>query len=176
MMLFEAFPDDDQGGLTQKRAHLIRASSLASKAALLGLESFVELGPSEELARGRERAALLEDVFEAVLGAIAIDGGWQAAEDFVQRQFESDVDELDDRTLALANPKSALQEVAQGRCLALPEYRQIGSSGPDHHRSWVYEVIWEGEAIAMGEGRTKREAQQRAARRALIRLGLVPEE
>jgi ribonuclease-3 len=136
----------------------------------------VDLGRSEEASRGRERYALLEDVFEAAVGALFLDGGWDAAFDFVARQFEDDLDELDERTLTLANPKTALQEAAQGRGLPVPEYREVGATGPSHRRMWAFEVWWNGEEIARGEGRSKREAQQQAARRALIRLGLVPEE
>ena len=175
-ILFEEFPDDDQGQLTRKRVHLVRSERLAERAALLGLDGWVVLGPSEELAKGRERSALLEDLFEAVVGAIFLDGGWEAALDFVHDQFADDLDILDERTLALADPKSSLQEVAQARGLPLPEYRKIGVSGPDHRRLWVYEVVWDGEKVARGEGVSKREAQHQAARRALIRLGLVPDE
>ena len=175
-ILFEEFPDDDQGQLTRKRVHLVRSERLAERAALLGLDGWVVLGPSEELAKGRERSALLEDLFEAVVGAIFLDGGWQAALDFIHDQFADDLDNLDERTLALADPKSSLQEVAQARGLPLPEYRKVTVSGPDHKRRWVYEVVWDGETVAKGEGVSKREAQHQAARRALIRLGFLPEE
>jgi ribonuclease-3 len=175
-ILFEEFPDDDQGQLTRKRVHLVRSERLAERAALLGLDGWVVLGPSEELAKGRERSALLEDLFEAIVGAILLDGGWEAALDFIRDQFADDLDTLDERTLALADPKSSLQEVAQARGLSLPEYRKVGVSGPDHRRLWVYDVVWDGDVVARGEGVSKREAQHQAARRALVRLGLVPEE
>jgi ribonuclease-3 len=175
-MLFDEFPDDDQGVLTRKRVHLVRSERLAERAALLGLDGWVVLGTSEEMAHGRERSALLEDLFEAVIAAVALDGGWSAALDFIYEQFADELVNLDDRTLALADPKSSLQEAAQARGIRLPEYRKVGVSGPDHRRLWVYEVIWDGEEVARGEGVSKREAQHQAARRALVRLGLVPEE
>jgi ribonuclease-3 len=173
-LLFELFPRDDQGALTRKRVHLVRSERLAEQAALLGLDGWVEVGPSEEMSRGRERSALLEDLFEAVIGAIALDGGWEPAFEFIRNQLADDLEALDDRTLALADPKSSLQEEAQARGLPLPVYREVGSSGPDHKRLWVYIVIWDGEEVARGEGVSKREAQHQAARRALVRLGLVP--
>jgi len=173
LLLFRQFPDGDQGDLTRMRSHLARSETLSQKAALIGFDGFVEVGPSEQLGRGRERYTLLEDVYEAIIGAIAIDGGWEVAFDFVSRQFGEDIEEMDERTLTLANPKTALQEAAQAQGLPVPQYREVGGSGPDHHRQWVYEVTWDGEEIARGEGRTKREAQQQAARRAVIRLGLV---
>jgi len=175
-LLFESFPDDDQGLLTRKRVHLVRSERLAERAALLGLDGWVEVGPSEEKSRGRERTAMLEDLFEAVVGAIVLDGGWDVAYSFVGDQFAEDLGGLDERTLALADPKSSLQEAAQGRGLPLPEYRKVAVSGPDHSRRWAYEVIFDGDEIARGDGASKREAQQQAARRALVRLGLVPEE
>ena len=111
-----------------------------------------------------------------MIGAIVIDGGWSEARAFITRQLGDEVDGLDERTLVLANPKSALQEAAQGAGLALPEYKLIRKGGTDHMRLWVYTVDWDGDVVARGEGRSKRGAQQRAARRALVRLGLVPEE
>jgi ribonuclease-3 len=176
LMLFERFPDDDQGDLTRKRVHLVRSQRLAERAALLGLDGWVEVGQSLELGGGRESTKLLEDVFEAVIGAIAIDGGWREARAFVERQLGEEAETLDKRTLALANPKSELQEAAQAKGIELPEYRLVFKGGSDHHRLWSYAVIWDGDEVARGEGRSKRGAQQRAARRALVRLGLVPKE
>lgn len=176
LMLFERFPRDDQGDLTRKRTHLVRSERLAERASLLGLDGWVEVGSSLERGGGRGSTNLLEDVFEAVIGAIAIDGGWSEARAFVERQLGEEADALDERTLALANPKSALQEAAQAEGLRLPGYRLILEGGKDHERQWVYAVDWDGIEVARGEGRSKRGAQQRAARRALVRLGLVPEE
>ncbi len=175
-MLFDRFPGDDQGALTKKRTHLVRSERLAERAALIGLDGWVEVGQSLERGGGRESKNLLEDVFEAVIGAIVVDGGWRDARDFITRQLGEEIDGLDERTLALANPKSALQEAAQGQGLPLPEYKLIRKGGTDHLRKWVYTVTWDDEEVARGEGRSKRGAQQRAARRALVRLGLVPEE
>lgn len=176
LMLFQRFPKDDQGDLTRKRTHLVRSERLAERAALLGLDGWVEVGQSLERGGGRESSNLLEDVFEAVIGAIAIDGGWDEVQGFIMRQLGDEVDGLDERTLALANPKSALQEAAQAAGLPLPEYKLIRLGGTDHMRKWVYTVTWDGDEVARGEDRSKRGAQQRAARRALVRLGLVPED
>ena len=176
LMLFKRFPGDDQGDLTRKRTHLVRSERLAERAALLGLDGWVEVGQSLEWGGGRESSNLLEDVFEAVIGAIVIDGGWSEATAFITRQLGDEVDGLDERTLMLANPKSALQEAAQAEGLPLPEYKLIRKGGTDHMRLWAYTVDWDGEVVARGEGRSKRGAQQRAARRALVRLGFVPEE
>jgi ribonuclease-3 len=175
-ILYHRYPELDQGELTKMRAHVAQSVSLAAKAAELGLDRFVELGRSEEAALGWRRQALLEDVFESLIGALSLDAGWETALGFVEEQFGDELDGLDERTLALANPKTTLQEAAQARGLPLPVYRELACVGPDHDRQWVFAVDWDGEEIARGEGRSKREAQQRAARRALVRLGLVPEE
>lgn len=173
-MLYTSFPDHPEGRLTRMKAQLTRSRTLAAKALELGLDTLVEVGPSEEKAGGRRRRTLMEDVFEAVLGAIALDGGWEAARAFVGRVFSGDLPRLDDRLLMLADPKTALQEAAQARHLPLPEYREIEHRGPDHRRSWVFEVLWNGTPLARGEGSSKREAQEAAAQRGLDILGLVP--
>lgn len=173
LLLYEAHPEADEGLLTRMKSLLTRSSSLAAKAAELGLETLVTVGPSEEMSGGRRRSALLEDLFEAVVGALALDAGWERTLEFVRRCFRDDLAELDESVLRLADAKSALQEAAQGRGLPLPEYRQVGAGGPSHRTVWAFEVLWDGEVAARGEGRTKRDAQQQAARRALARLGLV---
>ena len=170
LMLYERFPDLDQGDLTRMRAHLARSSTLSEMAALLGLEKFVELGPSEQMSHGRERHSLLEDVFEAVIGAIALDGGWQAAFDFVHQQFAEDLEDLDERTLTLANPKTALQERIQARLRRTPRYRIVSTSGPPHALRFEVEVLIDGRVLGRGEGTNRKGAEQEAARQALDRL------
>lgn len=173
LMLFETYPQADEGLLTKMRAHLVRSASLAEKAAWLGLESWVRMSSGEERQHGRERSALLEDVFEAVVAALAIDGGWEVAFEFIKLQFREEISTLDERTLTLADAKSALNQAAQTRGLDLPVYSDHGGDGPDHRPRWSSRVSWDGREMARGEGPTKREAQQQAARRALARLGLV---
>jgi len=173
LLLFTKFPAKDEGELTRMKSQLIRSATLARKGAALGLEEAIELGAGEEKIGGRHRAALLEDVFEALVGAMALDAGWERVREFVESQFIGELDGLDERSLLIADPKTALQEAAQARRLPLPEYRQVSAAGPDHHPRWVFEVIWDGEKLARGEGGSKREAQRDAALRGLQRLGLV---
>ncbi len=171
-LLFRRFPDRDEGDLTKMKAYLVRSEKLASLAALLGLDGYVEMGWSEERAGGSRRTALLEDVLEAIIGALSLDGGWEAVRAFVEGLFEEEIRDLDDRTLKLADPKSALFEAAQARQLPQPEFRLVQEGGASG-RSWAFELIWDGKTVARGEGPTKRAAQAQASRRALIRLGLV---
>ncbi len=173
LLLYRQFPDADQGALTRMRSHLIRSRALAIQAAALGLDQLVEVGVGEQIERRNESSKLLEDVFEAVVGAVLLDGGFDAAFGFVERQLAEELEQLDERSLRLANPKTTLQEEAQARGLPAPSYRQVRASGPDHSKLWVFEVLWDGEEVARGEGRSKRDAQEQAARRALERLGLL---
>ncbi len=173
-LLYATFPDHDEGRLSRIKAQLTRSKTLASKALEFGLDTVVELGASEEKSGGRRRRTLMEDVFEAIVGAMALDGGWAAARAFVRRVFAEDLESLDERQLVLADPKTALQEAAQARRLPLPDYREIEHFGPDHQRRWVFELVWNGLPLTRGEGKTKREAQEDAARKGLTALGLVP--
>jgi ribonuclease-3 len=170
-MLMERFPRADEGALTRMRAHLTRSASLAQRALDIELDRYVEVGWSEEVSGGRQRQRLLEDLFEALVGAIERDGDWPAASAFVERRLRAAVEELDEDVLRQADPKSALQEVAQAKGLPLPVYREVAHTGPDHRLSWAFEVVWNGEVLARGEGVSKRSAQKEAARRALARLG-----
>ena len=171
-LLFERFPERDEGDLTKMKAYLVRSEKLAELAALLGLDGYVEMGWSEERAGGNRRTALLEDVLEAVIGALSLDGGWEVARGFVEELFEREIRDLDDATLRLADPKSALFEAAQARQLPQPEFRLVQEGGGSG-RPWAFELIWDGKTVARGEGPTKKAAQAQACRRALIRLGLV---
>ncbi len=173
-LLYERRPELDEGGLTRLKALLVRAETLAGLGRKLGLGEAAEVGRSEELAGGRARRALLEDLLEAVVGAVAVDGGWEAARALVDRLLGDVVATASLDDVAAADPKSALQEAAQARGLPLPEYREVRSWGPDHLRRFAFEVVWDGEVVARGEGRSKKEAQREAARRALVRLGLAP--
>ena len=169
-LLYERFPGLDEGDLTRMRSALVRSESLAGHGRALGLGEAARLGRSE--ADSRNRRALLEDLFEAVVGAIELDGGWEASFAFVQRRFSGVIESLGPEAVAMADPKTALQEAAQARGLALPVYRELGERGPGHRKVWRFEVLWNGRPVAEGEGRTKKAAQREAARRALERLGL----
>ncbi len=173
-MLFERFPELDEGRLTRLRSLLVRSVSLARMAAELDLGEVAQVGRSEQ--ESRDRPALLEDLFEAVVGAIELDGGWDAARRFIESCFKAVVSSLDPDDLLRADPKSALQEAAQARGIPLPEYRDLRATGPDHKTVWRVEVLWDGRPLTEGEGRTKKQAQKEAARRALQRLGILGPE
>lgn len=167
--LYEKFPDADEGLLTKARARLVNASSLAAHGRALGLGAHLILSRGEENSGGRERASALADAFEALLGAIFLDGGFDAAREFVLREFITDVDELD-LPAGIENPKGELQEWLQARSPTAPQYQLISAEGPDHNRQFVCAVLHDGAELARGSGKSKKAAESEAALAALKKL------
>jgi ribonuclease-3 len=131
----------------------------------------LRLGRGEEKTGGREKQTLLADAFEALVAAIYLDGGLEAAREVLRKAlFEQALEERGDR-MAESDRKSALQELLQGRGLPPASYRLAAETGPDHKKRFQIEVWASGKLLASGEGSTKKEAEQRAARKALERLG-----
>lgn len=171
--LFREFPDYDEGRKSKLKAWLVSARTLARLGARLGLGDFVLLGRGEEQSGGRGKQAILADSYEAVIAAIYLDGGLDAARRFVEREFADLLAEArahGDSFDLTADYKSALQEFLQGQGRSRPEYRVTGQTGPDHRKRFRVEVRLDGETLAAAEGRSKKEAAQRAARAALERL------
>jgi ribonuclease-3 len=164
--LYQRFPELDEGELTRLRSSLVRTEQLAEFARELGLGEVVLLGKGEAASGGRERVALLCDVFEAFVGAIYLDGGHEAVERFMEARFDRAVTRaLDDGSLI--DPRSRLQIWAQAELNATPRYTTVDFHGPDHAREFVVEVEV-GEALrTQGQGRSKQEAAQDAAARLL---------
>ncbi|MGE5234862.1 MAG: ribonuclease III [Acidobacteriota bacterium] len=163
-LLFERWPDASEGELTRARAALVRERSLAAVAEALGLPAALEVGSG---LRGGDQPSLLADACEAVLGALLLDGGWRRFTASVRRLLGPALAALDPAQLPLEEPKSTLQERAQQRGLPLPLYREVEVRGPEHGRTYVFEVEYDGRVLARGAGQSKRAAQQDAARRAL---------
>jgi len=166
--LFERWPGASEGELTRARAALVRERTLAALAERLGLAASLEVGSG--LAPNVVGPALLADALEALLGALLLDGGWRSFRAVVRRLVSPLVATLDPSRLAQEEPKSTLQELAQKRGLPLPIYREVEVRGPAHAQTFVYEVEFGREVLARGEGSSKKEAQQEAARVALESL------
>jgi len=168
--LLAAFPEWSEGQLSKSRARIVNAGSLEEAARRLKLGEHLRLGRGEEKTGGREKPALLADAFEAVIAAIYLDGGLGAARVALRNVlFEQALEERGE-SIADSDRKSALQEFLQARGRPSAEYRLAGQSGPDHQKTFLIEVWVNGECMASGEGSTKKEAEQRAARSALERL------
>ena len=163
--LFLDCPTCDEGALTEWRGYLVKRDSLARFAEKLGIGDFLLLGKGEEAAGGRFRAANLASLFEAVVGAIAIDNGLERARQFI---FDAIGDEIDLRGRPTPiDPKSRLQEVVQAKYQRAPGYKTVHEEGPEHRKVFTVEVAVHGNVLGSGTGLSKQEAEREAARRAL---------
>jgi len=169
-LLFRRFPDRDEGWKSKMKAALVSTASLGRLAEGLDLGEHLLLGRGEEKTGGRRKQALLADGYEALLAAIYLDGGIDQATAFISRQFETLIDDARAPSAAFRDFKSTLQERVQGAGDPPPEYAVIGEAGPDHHKVFHVEVRVGGKALADASGRSKKEAEQEAARLALERL------
>jgi ribonuclease-3 len=168
--LVAKFPTWREGQLSRSRAHLVNAYALQNAARRMGIGEFLRLGKGEEKTGGREKAAIVADALEAIVAAIFLDSGLEAARQLLQRVlFEHELEGIGEN-IADSDRKSALQEYMQGRGKPPAEYRVAGEEGPDHQKVFHVEVWSSGICLATGEGSTKKEAEQKAARAALVRL------
>ena len=159
-LLYHRFPGEDEGAMARRHAALVRREALARVAEAIGLAQHIVMSEGEEETGGRENSALLADTCEAVIAALYLDGGLQAAAAFIRRQWQPLIDE------AKAPPvdaKTALQEWAQARGLPLPAYREVAREGPPHAPVFSVAVSVEGLAPATATGASKRAAEQAAA-------------
>jgi ribonuclease-3 len=169
--LVREFPDWTEGQLSKSRARLVNATAISLSAQRLGLGKFLRLGRGEEKTGGRNKPALLADAYEALIAAIYLDGGIEAARAFVHRSLAEGAIALEAERMGHTDHKSALQEFLQSRGMAPGIYHVVAESGPDHKKTFRVEVRIAGQAPAVGTGRTKKEAEQSAAVAALIQLG-----
>ena len=167
--LYEKFPAFDEGPLTKARAKLVNRRTLAEHARALDLGPHLILSRGEEMHGGRERPSALADTFEALLGAIFLDGGYGAAREFILREFSAAFGKLTVPP-TIENPKGELQELLQVRSPESPQYHVVSATGPDHDR--VFECIVEhgGVELARGRGKSKKAAESEAALAALKKL------
>jgi len=164
--LYETRPNLTPGEYTRLRAALVQRDAVARVGGRLGIAPYIRLGKGEESAGGRERAALLADCTEALIAALYLDSGWEAARAFVVRAFADEFDEVADAEVPM-DPRSALQEWSQARGLGLPRYALTDESGPDHDKRFTVAVEVSGATLGKGEGTSKKSAQQAAAADAL---------
>jgi len=168
--IYALYPSFPEGELTQVRAHLANRHTLHRRAQEINLGNFLLLGKGEESSGGRERLSNLADAFEALLGAVYLDGGVRAARKFVHRQFVGEFRQVKE-TAVRQNPKGRLQERLQADSIANPQYRVIHESGPDHNKHFETVVEWDGQEIGRGTGSSKKLAEVAAAEAALEHLG-----
>jgi ribonuclease-3 len=168
--LLELYPTQNEGTLSKLRAYAVSAVNLQKHAVRFSLGNYLLLNRGEEKTGGRSKMALQVDAYEALIAAIYLDGGIEAAKAFVRREFTHTFQLIDPQNLAMADYKTALQEKLQSAGLPTPQYAIVESLGPDHHRIFQIELRVAGHCIATGQGTTIKGAHQAAARTALANL------
>jgi ribonuclease III len=174
-LLYKAFPAAAEGELSRRLAELVRRETCAEVAQEWAVAPFIRLGEGEAQSGGAQKAAILGDICESILGAVFLDGGYSAAAELVRAGFGPRISQA---APAVRDPKSALQEWAQGRGLATPIYRLDAQVGPDHAPHFQMSAVVDGFAPAAGEGSSKRHAEQSAAEAFLARekIGMAGKE
>jgi ribonuclease-3 len=165
--IYRRFPNLTEGELSKIKAHLVSATMLLRLAEKIRLGQFLRLSHGEEKTGGRKKRAILVDTYEAVVAAIYLDGGIEACSRFVHGQIEDVMEKLDVGQFTYGDFKSALQEELHNLGRPEPVYRVVDEIGPDHRKTFVVQVLVHGDVVAEASGRTKKEAQQEAARLAL---------
>ncbi|MBC7347063.1 MAG: ribonuclease III [Clostridia bacterium] len=163
--LYRTYPDKAEGELTRMRAAVACEATLARKARELDLGSFLLLGRGEGMAGGQNRPSILADAFEALVAAIFLDAGLEEARKFVWGRFAPEFEQL-----PYVDYKSELQELIQQHYEENVSYRVLGESGPDHDKRFTVGVFFRGKLLATGYGKSKKEAEQKAAAAALEKL------
>ena len=164
--LYRRFPNSPEGELTKLRSRLVSRTALAKFANMINLGDYILLGKGEQASGGNKRHSTLADTFEALIGAIYMDAGRKAAQTIVLRLVEGEMNFLEDSPEE-KNPKGQLQELLQALHPEAPEYEIVSESGPDHRRVFQARVCWQGQELATGKGKSKKEAEARAASEAL---------
>jgi ribonuclease-3 len=168
-VVMKRFSDRPEGDLTRIRSLIVNEKALAQMSRMLGLGRFLFLGQGENQTGGREKTSILANCYEAVVGAVYLDGGYEAAFTMVQSHFSEPLRAVEER-LPGHDFKTRLQEETQKRQQTIPRYALLSESGPDHEKKFRVRVSIGREAMGLGEGRTKKEAEQKAAQEALERL------
>ncbi|ARU39840.1 ribonuclease III [bacterium] len=165
--LYEHHADWDQGMMSKARASVVQEAPLADRALALGLDQLLELGPGEESTGGRNRPGILCDIFEAIIGAIYIESGLEKARWFVLEQLDSYLMQISSGDVSPNDFKSRLQEISQALWRKTPTYRVSRENGFAHEKRFTVSVVFDDDVISEGTGRSKKEAEQAAAKDAL---------
>ncbi len=164
--LFAKFPEHDEGALTAYRSALVNTYTLSEASTKLGMNAFLLLSKGEAKDTGRARQFILANVFEAFIGALYLDQGYDAAEKFISDNIFGLIDEIVENKKFI-DSKSSFQEAAQEHIGITPAYKLVREVGPDHNKVFVVSVMVGDDIIAEGEGKSKQEAEQAAALKAL---------
>ena len=164
--LFRHFDEEAEGRLTKLRSRLVSRETLKGYARAIDLGSYLKMGRGEASSGGRERTSTLGDAFEALIGAIYLDSGFEEARKFILGQAKEDLAQIAEAPVDI-NPKGELQELLQSISPTSPSYEVISQTGPEHEKTFVVEARWEGTVLGQGSGRNKKQAETAAAEEAL---------
>ena len=173
-LLMKLFPHLNEGELSRMRSNLVNECQLASIATTIGIGSFLKLGKGEIRSNGREKPSILSDAFEAIVAAVYLDGGFDKTAFIFERYFMTFLNSRETINIDL-DAKSTLQEYVQGAYKLMPRYTVIKETGPDHDKTFMIQLIV-GKIEAMGNGKSKKAAEQDAATKALEILRRIPYE
>ncbi len=166
-MLYHRFPHSREGALTHMRSSIVNEKSLAEKAKQLGIPHNILLGTGEEQQGGRNRPALIADAFEAILGAIYLDGGFSHTQKVIQHLFQNNIPK-EEKTIQQKSYKTQLQELTQAYFKYTPEYEHIGSSGPEHAKKFTVRYTSPQGFVLTAEGSSIKKAEHEVAKLALL--------
>jgi ribonuclease III len=164
--LFSHFKDQPEGQLTKLRSRLVSRDALKDHAIALDLGRFLLMGRGEEASGGRARVSTLADAFEALIGAIYLDGGFEDAKKFILAQARQNLADVTEEPVDI-NPKGNLQELLQSISPRSPAYELVSQSGPEHDKRFVVQAVWEGIVLGKGGGKSKKQAETAAAEEAM---------
>lgn len=167
--LYEEYPDEPEGVLTSYRSSLVKTTTLAVVSKEYGLGEKLIMSKGEEQSGGHENEALLANTLEAYIGALYLDQGYEASQNFIETALIPKLEEILENN-KVKDAKSQLQEYAQSKHQRPPSYKVIGETGPDHQKQFIVAVSINGERLAEAEGKNKQEAQQLAAEKALEKI------
>lgn len=168
--IYQTFPDKEEGYLTALRANLVNTVNLAEVAKTLSLGEQLYLSRGEDDGGGRTNPSLLADTVEAIIGALYMDQGLDAVYEFIKSNLLIQIEEKTKTNLK--DPKSRIQEYLQAKAMSAPKYKVFSESGPDHDKKFVIQVVVNNEAIGEGSGKSKSEAEQKAAENALSKFNI----
>jgi ribonuclease-3 len=164
---YRAFPERTEGELSKLKASATSTLALSRLAKKVKLDKAILLGKGEEKSRGRTKASILAGAFEAMVGAIFLDGGFDAARSFIHGVLAPSLKSIQTESFEINNYKSALQEWLQGSNRPAPSYRTVTAKGPEHKKTFIVEVLVDGRRLAKAKGPSKKSAEQKAAQKAL---------
>ncbi|MEK6774152.1 MAG: ribonuclease III [Bdellovibrionota bacterium] len=168
-LLYEHFPNDDEGGLSKKRASLVNEDYLYIRAQSLGLNDFIKLGKGEIMSNGGQKPRLLSSCYEALIGALYLDGSWEKVRDFIRKEYYPTLLNFNEESYQ-KDYKTRLQEKMQGEHRDTPTYELVKEEGPPHDRRFQVQILFRGQTLSSGEGKTKKSAEQSAAKIALEKM------